>query len=119
MKYKQKSIFAGGWTAEKQRQLDSAKLPDKTKCNTCKKIKAISHFSNKQQSLLRDNIARVGERARTPTAETITCRTCVGSQVHELRCMICDEVKGLHAFAKAQRKDPDTAARIQYTLFEN
>ncbi|KAL8716571.1 MAG: hypothetical protein Q9225_006110 [Loekoesia sp. 1 TL-2023] len=107
------SIFAGGWTPEKAARLNNIKLPDKTRCNGCHKLKALSLFSNKQLIDLRQRIAgRQGEKAKAPTAEIITCRTCTSGQVQELTCFICGETKGLEAFGKTQRKNPDTARCI-------
>ncbi|KAL8969639.1 MAG: hypothetical protein Q9183_001906 [Haloplaca sp. 2 TL-2023] len=107
------SIFAGGWTAAKAAKLEKIELPEKTKCNRCHKVKAMSHFSNKQQLDLKHRIAGTnGEKAKSAIAEIITCRTCTGGPVNELTCCICGEVKGLDGFSKAQRKDPDLARCI-------
>ncbi|KAI4240707.1 MAG: hypothetical protein L6R40_004952 [Gallowayella cf. fulva] len=121
------NIFAGGWTAQKAAKLNQTKLPDKyctlaallldsgllpvrTRCKACKKIKTINHYSNKQQAELRHRIAGPhGEKASSATAQIITCRACTGGQNHEMTCIICGEPKGLEAFSKAQRKDPDNA----------
>lgn len=67
-------------------------------------------FSNKQQLDLKQRIAGFqGVRAKLPTAEIITCRTCTSGQTQELTCILCGEAKGLEAFGKTQRKNPDTA----------
>ena len=38
-----------------------------------------------------------------------TCRECAGNPIVELRCVVCDKVKGLDEFAKNQRHDRDVA----------
>ncbi|KAL9610149.1 MAG: hypothetical protein Q9167_005127 [Letrouitia subvulpina] len=113
-----KASVSGGWNPAKVNIFKGVNLPEKTKCKTCKKIKAITNYSNKQQATLRARITTQGARASAPTAEVITCRVCVGGQVHELCCMMCNEVKGLHAFAKAQRKDPDNASEEKWATNE-
>ncbi|KAL8829810.1 MAG: hypothetical protein Q9170_006012 [Blastenia crenularia] len=81
------NIFAGGgWTAEKAARLKNTQLPDKTRCKGCHKLKALGLYSNKQLTDLRQRIAGpYGEKARSPTAEIITCRTCTSGQ----RCILC------------------------------
>ncbi|RHZ58807.1 hypothetical protein CDV55_102948 [Aspergillus turcosus] len=37
------------------------------------------------------------------------CRICTGNQTVELKCCICDKIKSLDEFAKAQRQDRDAA----------
>lgn len=39
----------------------------------------------------------------------VTCTLCTAGQTVELKCYVCDKVKGLEDFAKNQRKDPDNA----------
>ncbi|KAL8761172.1 MAG: hypothetical protein Q9184_002684 [Pyrenodesmia sp. 2 TL-2023] len=80
----------------------SIQLPDK--------LKPVMQFSNKQQLDLKQRIAGYqGDKAKLPTAEIITCRTCTSGQTQELTCILCGEAKGLEAFGKTQRKNPDTA----------
>lgn len=43
----------------------------------------------------------------------VTCTLCTAGQTVELKCYVCDKVKGLHEFAKNQRKDPDNARCIK------
>ncbi|KAL8680166.1 MAG: hypothetical protein Q9186_003633 [Xanthomendoza sp. 1 TL-2023] len=95
------NIFAGGWSEQKAQ---------KTRCKACHKIKAMTHFSAKQQLDLKHRIAGPhGEKAASAIAEIITCRACNGGSNYEMTCVICGEPKGLAAFSKAQRKDPDNA----------
>ncbi|KAL8908107.1 MAG: hypothetical protein Q9207_000999 [Kuettlingeria erythrocarpa] len=102
------SIFSGGWTPEKAEKFKSIQLPDK--CKGCHKLKPVVQYSNKQQLDLKQRIAgHQGQKAKLPTAEIITCRTCTSGQTQELTCMLCGEAKGLEAFGKGQRKNPDTA----------
>ncbi|KAI4177443.1 MAG: hypothetical protein LQ343_000424 [Gyalolechia ehrenbergii] len=107
------NVFSGGWTPEKAAKLLNIQLPDKTRCKGCHKLKALGLYSNKQLTDLRQRIAGPqGEKAKAPTAEIITCRTCTSGQIQELTCFICCEAKGLEAFGKTQRKNPDTARCI-------
>ncbi|KAL4820172.1 hypothetical protein BDW67DRAFT_181251 [Aspergillus spinulosporus] len=48
-----------------------------------------------------------GQRALT--TGHATCRGCTGGQVMELRCCVCDQVKGLDEFAMNQRKEHEFA----------
>lgn len=85
----------------------------RTRCKGCHKLKAVSLYSNKQQLDLKQRIAgHQGDKAKLPTAEVITCRACTSGQTQELSCCICGEAKGLEAFGKNQRKNPDTAVTI-------
>ncbi|KAL8997039.1 MAG: hypothetical protein Q9169_003580 [Polycauliona sp. 2 TL-2023] len=104
------SIFAGGWTPAKAAILNSTKLPDKTRCKVCHKVKAIANYSNKQQIDFRQRLAGpYGDKLKSPIAEVIVCKQCTPGPVSELICCICNEPKGLEGFSKAQRKDPDLA----------
>ncbi|KAL8768338.1 MAG: hypothetical protein Q9209_005372 [Squamulea sp. 1 TL-2023] len=102
------SVFAGGWTPAKAQILNNTKLPQKTRCQNCSKLKDISHFSKKQQLDLKQRLAH-SEKAKSPTAKIITCRACSEKAIFELTCCICDEPKSLDGFSKQQRKDPDNA----------
>ncbi len=39
----------------------------------------------------------------------LRCANCTSKQVTEMECCICEQVKGLDGFTKAQRRTPDTA----------
>lgn len=65
-------------------------------------------YSKKQSTDLRNHIAL----GNALDDSTIRCRKCTGSQVHEMTCSICGEVKGLEGFSKAQRRTPDNAVSI-------
>lgn len=67
-----------------------------------------SMFSKRQLEYLRHGIITQGARAVNGTG-IAKCRTCVGGQTVELKCCICDKIKGLNDFAKAQRQFHDTA----------
>ncbi|KAI9764400.1 MAG: hypothetical protein M1835_007587 [Candelina submexicana] len=103
-----KSPFAGGWTAEKAKKLESIPIPSKIKCLGCKRIRVQSAYSKKQLRDLRDIIYSNG-KIDCNTGAYIKCRQCTGQQVNEMTCCVCDEVKGLNGFSKAQRRDPDKA----------
>ncbi|KAL8668381.1 MAG: hypothetical protein Q9168_006986 [Polycauliona sp. 1 TL-2023] len=110
MSKKAGNIFGGGWTPAKAAILNSTKLPDKTRCKVCHKLKALANFSNKQQIDLRQRLAGpYGDKLKSPIAEVIVCKQCTPGPVSELVCCICNEPKGLEGFSKAQRKDPDLA----------
>ncbi|KAI9718263.1 MAG: hypothetical protein M1812_004253 [Candelaria pacifica] len=103
-----KSPFAGGWSSDKAKRLEAIPLPDKIKCLGCKRIRVQSAYSKKQLRDLRDIIYSEGDIDCTKGAY-IKCRQCTGQQVNEMTCCVCDAVKGLSGFSKAQRRDPDKA----------
>lgn len=78
------------------------------RCKQCKKYKIQGGYSKKQLSELQKRVARFG-KLDSSTGAYIRCRQCVGQQVEELTCCICDEVKGLNGFSKVQRRSPDNA----------
>lgn len=67
-------------------------------------------FSNLQTKKLRSDLASYRIKD-TKDAEGyhITCRDCTATQNTEMKCYLCDTVKGLASFSKNQRKTPDTA----------
>ena len=81
---------------------------ERVKCKGCKKWKAHAQYSNKQLAdlkykiLITDNAGAHGD---------IKCRSCTGQQVIEMECIICDTVKELDGFFKAQRRNPDQAVQ--------
>lgn len=79
---------------------------------TCKKIRMQSAYSKRQLDVLRNAIVVQGGRALTGPG-LAKCRECVGGQTVELRCVICDETKGLEEFAKNQRHDRDHAVSLR------
>ncbi|KAJ9198916.1 hypothetical protein DTO164E3_5006 [Paecilomyces variotii] len=103
-----RSVYAGGYNEGIRRQLDNIVLPDKVKCETCKKIRMQSAFSKRQLDVLRNAMVQLGATALSGPGYA-KCRTCVGNQTVEMTCSSCDKVKGLDEFAKAQRHNPDTA----------
>lgn len=82
---------------------------DRIKCSSCNKIRNKEAFSNRQLGNLSFAAARSGQTLSTNSK--IKCRQCTGGPVTELKCMICEDIKGLEEFSKAQRKDPDRAVR--------
>jgi hypothetical protein len=81
----------------------------------CKKVRPNQAFSNKQLQDLRHYLYTYGERSLTEPG-VVRCRTCIGGQTSELTCYICDQTKGLDEFAKAQRRTPDEAVRLDFSF---
>ncbi|KAF2850893.1 hypothetical protein T440DRAFT_74324 [Plenodomus tracheiphilus IPT5] len=79
-------------------------LPAKIKCGRCNRFCVPASFSNKQ---LTDARYQVMENGRM--TKTINCKKCTGQQIVEIKCTVCERTHGLEEYAKAQRKDPDTA----------
>ncbi|KAI9820611.1 MAG: hypothetical protein M1827_004980 [Pycnora praestabilis] len=103
-----RSPHAGGYNAAAARQLEQVQIPDKIKCKLCKKVKMQSAYSKRQLGDLRTEIFHNGKINTTVTAY-VRCRQCTAQQNNELTCIICDEIKPLDGFAKAQRRNADTA----------
>ncbi|KAL5051507.1 hypothetical protein BDW71DRAFT_54930 [Aspergillus fruticulosus] len=101
------SAYARGYSESIKRQLETVPLPDKLKCKTCKKFRNINTYSKRQLDIFRNAFVVQGQRALT--AGHATCRGCTGGQVMELRCCVCDQVKGLDDFAMNQRKEHEFA----------
>ncbi|MCJ1346828.1 hypothetical protein MMC31_005046 [Peltigera leucophlebia] len=102
---KARSAFAGGWSEAKAAAVNKVQLPAKIRCSICKKHKNADLYSKKQLLDLRHHIHLGFDMKNSP----IRCRTCTACQTHEMTCCICNEVKGLDAFSKAQRRTPDRA----------
>lgn len=84
--------------------LSAIALPKKIKCSRCLKTIHQSKFSARQLNHARwqvQNSGRIGEGMK--------CQRCTGQQTVELECTMCDKTKGLEAFSKTQRAQPDTA----------
>ncbi|OJJ80614.1 uncharacterized protein ASPGLDRAFT_51475 [Aspergillus glaucus CBS 516.65] len=111
-----KSAYVGGWNENTKRKLEQVTIPDKVKCVNCKKVRMQSMFSKRQLEYLRHGIITQGARAVNGTG-IAKCRTCVGGQTVELKCCICDKIKGLEDFAKAQRQLHDTARCLNCVQF--
>ncbi|OGM44867.1 hypothetical protein ABOM_006086 [Aspergillus bombycis] len=105
---KVRNAYAGGYSDAIKRQLERVVIPDRVKCMTCNKMRMQSAYSKRQLDALRNAIVVKGGRALTGRGHA-KCRECVGGQTVELRCVICDETKGLEEFAKNQRHDRDHA----------
>ena len=73
------------------------------KCAVCHKAKAPNFFSTAQQLELQNGIA-TGQVGNATVEGWVPCYSCTPKQVTELQCCICEEVKGLDGFAKAQRR---------------
>ncbi|KAL4893204.1 Stc1 domain-containing protein [Aspergillus ambiguus] len=104
---KVRSAYAGGYSVEIKNRLERIVIPEKVKCILCRKVKIQGAFSNKQLEDLRHAIFT--DHINPTVTGAVRCRECVGGQRVELRCCICDMVKGLDQFAKAQRSHGDAA----------
>ncbi|GFF36119.1 meiotic chromosome segregation protein P8B7.28c [Aspergillus udagawae] len=103
-----RSAYAGGYSDEIKKRLQSVNIPEKIKCGTCNKIRSSSNYSNRQLEALRHVILSHGANVAL-TKNNAKCRICSGNQTVELKCCICDKIKSLDEFAKAQRQDRDAA----------
>ncbi|EAW14164.1 uncharacterized protein ACLA_071970 [Aspergillus clavatus NRRL 1] len=65
-------------------------------------------IKKRQLEALRHAILAQGQRVALVKNNT-KCRICTRNQTVELRCCVCDKIKGLDDFAKTQRQDRDTA----------
>ncbi|OJJ59016.1 hypothetical protein ASPSYDRAFT_89737 [Aspergillus sydowii CBS 593.65] len=101
------SAFAGGYSEAIKRQLEGVTLPEKIKCKICKKYRNAHAYSKRQLDIFRH--ARVVEGQRANNVGYASCRNCTGGQVMELRCCVCDQIKGLDDFAINQRKEHELA----------
>ncbi|KAA6414773.1 MAG: hypothetical protein FRX48_01523 [Lasallia pustulata] len=106
------SLRAGGYSDATAKKLEKIVLPDLIRCKECKKVKIPSSFSRKQLSDLRYRIFTFGPINGTGPAY-VKCRLCTGQQVNEMTCVVCDAVKGLDGFSKAQRRNPDKARCLE------
>ena len=88
--------------------LQDVPLPPKIKCHRCEKNLPTVKFSEKQ---LNDFRAQIYQTYGENTTSRIICRKCIGGAqaIVELECTVCGKTKALDAFAKSQRKVPDTA----------
>lgn len=98
------SIHSGGYNPEAAERLARVTIPDKIKCVQCKRNFMHAKFSKKQINEYRQQLLLNQNNAKPPK-----CRQCVGSPADELTCHRCDLTKGLSAFTKVQRRNPDTA----------
>ncbi|OXV11050.1 hypothetical protein Egran_01189 [Elaphomyces granulatus] len=107
------SPYSGGYSEDIKIRLNNITLPQRIKCEICKKFRMQNAFSNKQLSTVRQAIYQYGPAAMGDDRPGYAkCRTCAGTQVVELLCSVCDKTKGLDEFAKSQRRNPDTARCI-------
>lgn len=83
--------------------------PSQIRCAVCQKTKSREEFSKRQ--LLKFTSYNKGSRTTKKDVDSVhvTCTLCTAGQTVELKCYVCDKVKGLEDFAKNQRKDPDNA----------
>lgn len=67
-------------------------------------------YSQKQLTEYRQRLQFNQSGAKSPK-----CRQCVGGPADELTCHRCELTKGLNAFTKVQRRNPDTAVGGTHT----
>lgn len=73
------------------------------------KVKIQDCFSSNRITELKQKIYKDGDKFNAAKTAVIKCITCTGGNRVELECTGCDKWKGLDAFAKTQRRDPDNA----------
>ena len=114
MPSKPSSIYAGGFSQDKKAKLEATKLPAKIRCKACKKLKPNHGFSERQLGTYRQSLAR-NPRLGDESVAIALCQQCTPSQVTELECFVCDQIKALEAFTKAQRRKPEKAVCLLST----
>ncbi|KAF9892131.1 hypothetical protein FE257_002537 [Aspergillus nanangensis] len=102
-----RSAYGGGYSESIKQRLEKIVIPEKVKCVACKVIQTQSAFSKRQLDDLRHAIYT--DNINPTTTGMVKCRNCVGNQILEMRCSVCDEVKGLDEFARNQRHNKDVA----------
>ena len=73
-------------------------------------MKFVTYFSEIQQDKLRKAI-HTNSKLSQETSKIVICRACLETNRSELQCCVCDKVKALEGFTKAQRKNRDSAVR--------
>lgn len=89
-------------------------LPLRLKCDMCERNYNAANFSQKQLTDVRYQISTMGKITKNPK-----CFKCTGHQLVELECYMCHKTKGLEAFAKSQRSNPEEAVSIQRHFSSN
>ena len=107
------SIFAGGYTQDKADKVKATKIPENIRCKFCQKLKPNHNYSERQLGYYRQRLAQ-NPRFVDESQAIIPCIKCTPSQVTELECSHCYQVKALEAFTKAQRRDPERAVCTLY-----
>lgn len=82
----------------------------RAKCGTCKKLLLNARFSKTGLGKYRDSLRKNAFNKNVPINYP-TCRNCGTGHRHELRCILCEQVKELEQFAKNQRVNTDSAVR--------
>ena len=104
------NIFAAGYTKEKADKVKATKIPENIRCKDCQRLKPNHNYSERQLGNYRQRLAQ-NPRLADESQAIIPCIKCTPSQVTELECSHCYQVKALEAFTKAQRRDPERAVR--------
>ena len=88
-------------------------LPLKTRCLDCHRLQTLAAFSKKQQDSLKKSLGSGRIRSTEEAAgEWIVCQSCTARSRSELQCSLCNVVKGLDGFSKAQRRNNDSAVSV-------
>lgn len=79
-------------------------------CNACGKLHALWRYSENNQRALRNAIAcHHADLNKLDEEAWLKCSNCTSKQNTEMECCVCEVVKGLDGFTKAQRRTPDNA----------
>ncbi|KAI9776194.1 MAG: hypothetical protein M1839_000515 [Geoglossum umbratile] len=89
-------------------RIKSIPVFDKIRCKTCREMRKKELYSENQLNELRYKIYQGGKQVNQFNA-MIKCKMCTGLQPNEMLCSVCTEIKMLNDFAKAQRRNPDSA----------
>lgn len=81
----------------------------RVQCGTCRRFLMHGRFSNRQLDRYRGQYRQ--NRGNAANITLPDCMNCTGRPATELKCTQCDITKGLDAFTKVQRKNPDNAVR--------
>lgn len=78
------------------------------KCEGCERNLLPLRFSENAKKKYFESEARRRMNSKAPV-RGIRCRDCNAGSRQEMKCVMCDQVLSLDAFAKAQRKKTDDA----------
>jgi len=83
-------------------------IAHRMKCCRCDKNKAsTTNFSKKEQDRAKEAV-----QYNSAVPKDLKCITCTTGQNTEMKCVMCDQVKGLDSFAKTHRRNPEQAVRF-------
>ncbi|KAI5818216.1 hypothetical protein BZA77DRAFT_20414 [Pyronema omphalodes] len=88
-------------------------MPSNITCYVCKKSKPLDQYAKRQAQRFQDTIHNpYAPGGRSKKDPKVTCRDCTPQQTTELKCCICEKVKGLNFFANNQRRNRTEARCI-------